>query len=193
MPSIRLNNDTAAMLAVWVEPWGTDHWMRPHEKFTLLTGDGPEPDPDDVPFDVVFHDEGVSVWVNGAYEATVHDESGAEVSCGHQRPLDVMRAWTESAEAAAVADRPYLTPEIREMARRHAEDMRRALTEAEAAAAAAAEPAEVVAEVEGSAEADPIAEPESTAEADMSDADTAELGTRSGPTTPNGADTTAGR
>ncbi|MFD5417404.1 hypothetical protein ACFWJT_05150 [Streptomyces sp. NPDC127069] len=35
------------------------------------------------------------------YEATVYDHSGNEADCGHQRPVEVLRAWTEASEAAA--------------------------------------------------------------------------------------------
>ncbi|MGX1887215.1 hypothetical protein [Streptomyces sp. NPDC055287] len=79
---------------MWVEPWGDD---------------------------VVFHGQGASVWVNTGCEATVYDHSGNEVDCGHQRPTEVLRAWTEASEAAA--DRSDLTPELRERARSEAETM----------------------------------------------------------------------
>ncbi|MFE2970980.1 hypothetical protein ACFXKC_46745 [Streptomyces sp. NPDC059340] len=35
------------------------------------------------------HDQGVSVHLDIGYEAVVRDQSGTEVACGHQRPLDV--------------------------------------------------------------------------------------------------------
>ncbi|WP_214104694.1 hypothetical protein [Acrocarpospora catenulata] len=86
MSKLRLNNDTAAILGVWIEPWGRDHWMKPQETFTIVADDSEHPPSDDPPFDVVFHDQGVSVYVNAAHEATVYDESGNEVPCGYQRP-----------------------------------------------------------------------------------------------------------
>ncbi len=39
------------MLCLWVEPWGTDHWMRPGEEFTVVTQTAPE----ESPFYVVVH------------------------------------------------------------------------------------------------------------------------------------------
>ncbi|MFI5770994.1 hypothetical protein ACIA74_21015 [Streptomyces sp. NPDC051658] len=54
-------------------------------------------DSDDAPFDVVIHNQGVSVWVNTGYEAIAYDQSGSEVDCGHQRPLEVLPRWTEAA------------------------------------------------------------------------------------------------
>lgn len=102
---IRLNNDTEKVLGIWVEPWGEDYWMKPEEQFTIAT-DAPEgADSAEAPFDVVFHDQGVSVEVNTGYEAVVHDRSGAALICGHQRPLEVLQAWTEADEAAAQRNR----------------------------------------------------------------------------------------
>ncbi|MFI9810400.1 hypothetical protein ACIHEJ_40065 [Streptomyces sp. NPDC052301] len=118
MPRIRLNNETEKILAVWVEPLGEDYWMNPEERFTIATK-AESGDLDEAPFDVVFHDQGVSVWVNVGYEAVVRDQSGTEVNCGHQRPLEVLRKWTEAAEAAAQRTTGSLT--LREMTRGHAE------------------------------------------------------------------------
>lgn len=130
MPKIRLNNDTANILGIWVEPCGEDYWMNPKEQFTVTTEIPDGVDSDEPPFDVVFHDQGASVWVNIGYEAVVYDQSGTEVDCGHQRPLEVLRRWTEAAEAAA--RRTADSPTLREMTREHAESMRQALAQAEA-------------------------------------------------------------
>lgn len=86
-------------------------------------------DSDEAPFDVSFHDQGVSVCVNIGYEAVVYDQSGTEVDCGHQRPLEVLRTWTESAEAAA--QRTTDSSIVRTM-REYAGLLRQALTQAEA-------------------------------------------------------------
>lgn len=134
MAKIRLNNDSEKMLAVWVEPLGEDYWMHPKEGFVIATDTAQNADSGDAPFDVVFHDQGVSVWVNVGYEAVVRDQSGAAVDGGHQRPLEVLRKWTEEAEAAA--RRTSGSAALRQMSRGHAEAMRRALTQAEAADAA---------------------------------------------------------
>ncbi|MCJ0869302.1 hypothetical protein [Streptomyces sp. AP-93] len=131
MPKIRLSNDTKKTLGIWVEPWGEDYWMKPGEKFTIVTDTPKDTDPDEAPFEVLFHDQGASVWVNTGYKATVYDHSGNEVDCGHQRPIEVLRAWTEASEAAA--DRPDLTAELQERARGEAETMRWRLSRAEAA------------------------------------------------------------
>ncbi|WP_369260863.1 hypothetical protein [Streptomyces sp. R35] len=134
MAKVRLSNDTDGILALWTEPLGEDRWMKPGEQFTVVAGDSEPAPADDVPFDVAFHDQGISVWVNVGYEAVVYDQSGAELDCGHQRPLEVLRSWTESAEAAATRaeTRPDFSPSLRESIRKTASDMRDQLTTAEA-------------------------------------------------------------
>ncbi|SDT83442.1 hypothetical protein SAMN05216371_8273 [Streptomyces sp. TLI_053] len=132
MPTIRLNNDNEKSLGIWVEPWGEDYWMNPKEQFTITTETPEGVHSDEEPFEVVFHDQGVSLHVNIGYEAVVTDQSGGELECGHQRPLEVLRAWTESAEAAA--QRNAESPTLRDWTREHAHHMRWALTRAEAAA-----------------------------------------------------------
>ncbi|MFD8012660.1 hypothetical protein [Streptomyces sp. NPDC058955] len=131
MAKIRLKNDSGKVLAVWLEPLGEDYWMNPEEGFIVSTETAQNEGPDEVPFDVVFHEQGVSVWVNVGLEAVVRDQSGAEVDCGHQRPLEVLRKWTKAAEAAAL--RASGSVALREMTLGTAEAMRRALTQAEAA------------------------------------------------------------
>jgi hypothetical protein len=84
MSKLSVRNDTGGMLCLWLEPWGTDHWMRPGEEFTVVT----EERPAESPFDLVMHDDGISVVVNTAFDATVLDKSGREAPCGHQRPAD---------------------------------------------------------------------------------------------------------
>lgn len=70
------------MLCLWVEPWGTDHWMRPGEAFTVVTEAGLEKSP----FNVVVHDQAITVWVNAGHDAEVFDKTGHLAPCGHQRP-----------------------------------------------------------------------------------------------------------
>jgi hypothetical protein len=79
-----VSNETSSMLCLWVEPWGTDHWMRPGEEFTVVTETGPEQSP----FNVVVHAQGITVWVNSGNDAEVFDKNGGPVPCGHQRPAE---------------------------------------------------------------------------------------------------------
>ncbi|WP_329297252.1 hypothetical protein OG410_00760 [Streptomyces sp. NBC_00659] len=46
-------------------------------------------EPEDSPFNVVVHAQGITVWVNSANDATVVDKNGSLVPCGHQRPADL--------------------------------------------------------------------------------------------------------
>lgn len=56
-------------MCLWVEPWGTDHWMRPGEVFIVAT----RADPENAPFNVVVHGQGIPVWVNAGLDAEVFD------------------------------------------------------------------------------------------------------------------------
>ncbi|MFJ5064668.1 hypothetical protein ACIP96_35295 [Streptomyces nigra] len=84
MSKTSVNNETSSMVYLRVEPWGTDHWMRPGEEFTVMTEAEPEPSP----FNVVVHDQGITVWVNSSADAEVFDKDGSLVPCGHQGPAE---------------------------------------------------------------------------------------------------------
>lgn len=58
--------------------------MRPGEEFTVVT----ETEPEESPFNVVVHDQGITVWVNSGNDAEVFDKHGSPVACGHQRPAE---------------------------------------------------------------------------------------------------------
>ncbi|SPF07421.1 hypothetical protein SMA5143A_8278 [Streptomyces sp. MA5143a] len=84
MSQTSVSNETDSMLCLWVEPWGTDHWMRPGEEFSVVTETGPE----ESPFNVVVHAQGITVWVNSANSSEVFDKKGNPAPCGHQRPAN---------------------------------------------------------------------------------------------------------
>lgn len=84
MSKTSVSNETSGMLCLWVEPWGTDHWMRPGEVFTVVT----ETEAEESPFNVVVHGQGITVWVNSGDDAEVFDKHGNRVPCGHQRPAE---------------------------------------------------------------------------------------------------------
>lgn len=123
-----MRNETGKVICLLLEPWGTDHWMRPGERFTVVARDIVEPV--DEPFEVVTHDQGISVWVNAANAAEVVDSDGHEVFCGHQRPIEVVQAWADSARQA-VERFAGGSPKLQEMARSHYDHMRRILEAAE--------------------------------------------------------------
>ena len=86
MTRTSVRNSTENLLCMFLEPWGTDHWLRPGEHFTVVAEEG-EPEPDEPPFTVVVHKDGISVWVNYSENAEIIDDRGNPVECGHQRPL----------------------------------------------------------------------------------------------------------
>ncbi|MET8572052.1 hypothetical protein [Streptomyces sp. NPDC004783] len=45
-------------------------------------------EPEQSPFNVVVHDQSITVWVNTGHEAEVFDKNGGVVPCGHQRPAE---------------------------------------------------------------------------------------------------------
>jgi hypothetical protein len=136
VPRTAVRNDTEDMLCLWLEPWGSDHWMRPGERFTVVAGELIEPVDD--PFEVNVHDQGISVWVNAANSADVMDADGNEVPCGHQCPLEAIRAWTESARQA-VDQAAGRSAQVQEMTRKNYEHLRRILEAAEVRATATAD------------------------------------------------------
>jgi hypothetical protein len=49
-------------------------------------------DPENAPFNVVVHGQGISVWVNAGLDAEVFDAQGGLVPCAHQRPDGVFKS-----------------------------------------------------------------------------------------------------
>jgi hypothetical protein len=106
MARISVENGGPDLLALYVEPPANDYWLRPGDSFTVVA---PAPEPHgphavrltdevrdaaatgDAPFSITrFRDGGyeavqVSVDVLGSY--TVIGPDGAELECGHQRPV----------------------------------------------------------------------------------------------------------
>jgi len=128
MPKTTVDNATKDMLCLWLEPWGTDHWMRPGEEFTVVT----EGEPDESAFNVVIHDQGIIVWVNNANAAEIFDKNGNEAPCGHQRPIEAAKRFLASAERLLEHVSAKGTPSMhQEATRTHYERLREELAEAE--------------------------------------------------------------
>ena len=91
MSKTSVSNETSDLLCVWIEPWGTDHWLCPGEEFTVVTQDTAV----EAPFNLVVHDQGISVFVNSGFDAEVIDRDGNPAPCGHQRPagFDADSRW----------------------------------------------------------------------------------------------------
>ena len=126
MPRTSVDNATENILCLWLEPWGTDHWMRPGERFTVVADA-----PDEEPFSVVIHDQGISVWVNVANAAEVLDENGNDAPCGHQRPIEAIRDFLAGAERMLERVDSML-PNDQDMTRTYYERLRQELAQAEA-------------------------------------------------------------
>lgn len=93
MPRTSVHNETEDLLCLFVEPWGTDHWMRPGERFTIVASEPAEPV--DEAFETIIHDQGISVHATASNSAEVIDADGNEICCGHQRPAEVHRRWSK--------------------------------------------------------------------------------------------------
>ncbi|MFE5478568.1 hypothetical protein ACFQ9R_22890 [Nocardia sp. NPDC056541] len=91
MAAIRLRNGSETTLEVRIEPWGEDYWMRPGDEFTIGydEADHDEKMMGGPHFDVTFHGDWYEVWVGSSdMKLRMHDQSGAELEHGHQRPSD---------------------------------------------------------------------------------------------------------
>ena len=80
VPGLRVTNSGEELLELTLEPYGSDHWMRPGETFVVwaLTAE-------DVGLFEVAHEPGaITVWAPS--HAFVGDEDGNEIDCGHHRP-----------------------------------------------------------------------------------------------------------
>ncbi|MET9252593.1 hypothetical protein ACGFZL_01845 [Streptomyces sp. NPDC048182] len=80
---LRVHNSGVWPLALWLEPYGSDHWLRPGEVFVVHTWGYPDPYE---PFEVEYREDAVTVNVGG--HGYVADLSGTEIECGHGRPAE---------------------------------------------------------------------------------------------------------
>ena len=77
---LRVTNRGTAPLELILEPYGSDHWLRPGETFVVVTygfGDGD-------PFEVEHEPATVTVQLDG--HGYVTDLNGNEIECAHGRP-----------------------------------------------------------------------------------------------------------
>lgn len=77
---MRVVNSGTGMLELILEPYGSDHWLRPGETFVVVTY-GFE---DSEPFEV--EHEPATVTVNVGGHGHVTDVHGIEIDCAHGRP-----------------------------------------------------------------------------------------------------------
>ncbi|MDH6215605.1 hypothetical protein [Streptomyces pseudovenezuelae] len=77
---MRVTNRDTELLELILEPYGSDHWLRPGETFVVETygfGDGD-------PFEVEHEPARVTVHLDG--HGDVVDVHGVVIECGHGRP-----------------------------------------------------------------------------------------------------------
>ncbi|MCE7005873.1 hypothetical protein LWC34_24025 [Kibdelosporangium philippinense] len=104
MAAIDVHNESPGWLVLWLEPLGSDYWLRPGERCRVRTdylGDEPA-------FAVIYWVgdddraagiENINVIVEqGDCFAEVTDPEGNVVECGRQRPDEIDRKWRGLAE-----------------------------------------------------------------------------------------------
>ena len=74
------NRSAVTTMALFLEPWGEDYWLRSGEEATVTTGDEFKTDV----FAIDMHDDGIQLWVE-ANQAVVTSPDGTVLECGHQR------------------------------------------------------------------------------------------------------------
>ncbi|MFJ7967289.1 hypothetical protein [Streptomyces sp. NPDC096324] len=106
MAVMDVRNDNTGWLVLWLEPLGEDRWLRPGETFRVRSDyDGAESAFSITSWvneeDRAAGIENVAVWIEaGDCYAQVTDDAGDIVECGHHRPEEIDRKWTEAAEKA---------------------------------------------------------------------------------------------
>ena len=75
--------------------------MRPGEVFTVAT----RADPENAPFNVVVHGQGISVWVNVGLNAEVFDAQGGLVPCASAAGRRVQQRSQMTSAATVVVPR----------------------------------------------------------------------------------------
>ncbi|CAM5680238.1 hypothetical protein [Streptomyces aurantiogriseus] len=81
VPVLRVRNSGEELLELILEPYGSDHWMRPGETFVIWTLGHPG----DEVFEVE-HEPGTVTVHAESLPAYVGDADGNEIECGHNRP-----------------------------------------------------------------------------------------------------------
>ncbi|MCP2326992.1 hypothetical protein HDA40_005499 [Hamadaea flava] len=106
MAAITVTNSTPGWLTLWIEPLGEDRWLRPGEAFVVRSDYSGDQSAFTVQYSVNAGDraagiENVTVWIDqGDIYATVVDDQGRVIECGHQRPADISARWRASTDLA---------------------------------------------------------------------------------------------
>ncbi|MEU9268630.1 hypothetical protein AB0E04_24710 [Streptomyces sp. NPDC048251] len=88
--ALRVRNSGSELLELILEPYGSDHWMRPGETFVIWTlgwpGDGVSEAAGTSEAFEVDHSPGTVTVYAEVLPAYVGDVDGNEIDCGHNRP-----------------------------------------------------------------------------------------------------------
>ena len=81
MRKIKVTNDRATFVTLWLEPWGEDYGMLPGDEFEVVAEDAGE----GFYFHVVNAEKGTKLYAEGDVTQITVYQRGAELSCGHNR------------------------------------------------------------------------------------------------------------
>lgn len=77
-------NTSKSLVCFYVEPWGSDYWVKPNETFRICPIDAD----DELDFHLVCAgDSEFQIYVSGTNEVIVLQDE-VKLECGHQRPGD---------------------------------------------------------------------------------------------------------
>ena len=81
MHRIKLTNDRATFVTLWLEPWGEDYGMSPGDEFEVVAVDSQE----GFYFHVISEENNLKLYAEGDVRQVAVSQSGAVLSCGHNR------------------------------------------------------------------------------------------------------------
>src|SRR5690348_2326066 len=99
MATIGVQNGSNGWLVLWIEPIGEDRWLMPGEMFEVRSDYMGDEQAFTVDYSIDHDERGAgieSITVHtdkGDWQVEVTDRSGNAVECGHQRPIDIDKAW----------------------------------------------------------------------------------------------------
>jgi hypothetical protein len=79
--TLRVTNDRSGFVTLWLEPWGEDYGIMPGDEFEIVVGDAA----DGFHFHIIPDDKGTKVYAEGQVTHISVFQSGAELTCGHNR------------------------------------------------------------------------------------------------------------
>lgn len=81
MQRLKISNDRASFITMWLEPWGEDYGMSPGDEFEIVAAYAGA----DFYFHVISDEKGMKVYAEGNTRQISVYQNGEELSCGHNR------------------------------------------------------------------------------------------------------------